>query len=119
LDGVLDVDLGRLARHFEHDDRAAFARDCGLLGNQRPANDARELHHSTSCSRSTAARVASMRWLPATSRAVRRPLATMRTPARLRAEALKFSSGRTSTTSVLPDTPSRFNSSAAGLVFFS
>ena len=68
-----------------------FAGDRRLLRDERAADDVGGLHPSTSCSRSTAARVAMMRVVSITSRAVSRPLATSRDAgdvARRRAEVL-------------------------------
>ena len=78
-----------------------------------------QLHPSSSCSFSIAARVAITRVVSITSRAVKRLLATRRTPVRLRAARAKPSSGATSMTSVLPLAPSRRSSSAAAFVFAS
>src|SRR5690606_7422818 len=87
LDRPSDIDLRGVECHFEHDDRRELPRDRGLLRNQRPTDDFGELSHpSTSCNRSMAACVAMMRRVFITSRAVRRPLGTTLTPARLRAE---------------------------------
>ena len=80
---------------------AALAGDRGLLGDERAADDIGGFHPNTSCSRSTAARVAMMR-VGVHHVARRQPAARHeRTPAMLRADRLKFSSSFTSTTSVL------------------
>src|SRR5688572_2323210 len=91
LDGAADVDFRRVARHFEHDHFAGLPGDGRLLRDERAANHLRRSHPSTSCSRSIAARVAMMRDVFITSRAVRRPLGISCTPAMLRADLLTVS----------------------------
>src|SRR5690606_25791371 len=74
FDRALDVDFRRVARHLEDQRLRALTHDGRLLGNQRPSNHVCQLHDvfpepgasrpepypSTSCSRSTAAFVATM-----------------------------------------------------------
>ena len=91
LDGALHIHLRGGQRHFEDNDGRGLTGDRRLLGNQRATDDVGDLlHPSTSCSRSIAARVAMMRCVFITSRAVRRPLATTVTPARLRADSAEL-----------------------------
>src|SRR5688572_2919322 len=119
LDRALDVDLGGAAGDLEHEGAAGFTQQRGLLGDQRAANDVRELHASDSCSFSIASRVAMIFVVSITSRAVTRLLATRDRPAILRALSAKSSCRVTSMISVLPVAPSRFSSCTVALVFFS
>src|SRR5262245_41484324 len=117
--GAADVHLGGVHGDLEHNDLALLAGNRRLLCNERASDDLCGLHPSTSCSRSIAARVAMMRVVFITSRAVSRPLATTVTPAMLRADNRKLSSRRASTTSVRDVAPRRFSSAAVAFVFFS
>src|SRR4051812_13176644 len=119
LDRLLDFDLVRAGCHLEHDRPPVFAQDRGLLGDEGAPNHVGELHASTSCSRSTAARVAMIRPASMTSRAVTRFDSTKRTPSMLRTESASLSSRLTSTSSVLRAAPRPFNISAAAFVFAS
>ena len=58
LDGVANLNLVGVARHLQHERPAVLAEDGRLLGDERPADDVGQLHDSTSCRRSRAARVA-------------------------------------------------------------
>src|SRR5215203_4281704 len=119
LDRLLDLDLVRAGRHLEHDRPAVFAEDRGLLGDERSPDHVRELHASTSCSRSTAARVAMTRPACMMSRAVTRFDSTNCTPSIFRTDSASFSSRLTSMSSVFGAAPSPFSSSAAAFVLTS
>src|SRR6185436_19193163 len=119
LDRVLDLRLVRVHVHLEHERAAVFTQNRRLLGDERAADHVGEFHASTSCSFSSALRVAMT--LPAfmTLRAFTRPLATNSTPAMLRTDFASFSSSATSIRTALPSTPSRFSISEAAFVFTS
>src|SRR5580765_2559759 len=120
LDRAFDFDLVRAGRHLEHNRPAVFAQDRRLLGDERAADHVCQFHElSASCSFSRAPCVATTRPAPATSRAVRRALATSDTPGMLRTDRDSFSSAATSTRTALPVTPNRFSISTAALVLIS
>src|SRR5690606_35265360 len=117
LDRATDVDLRRIHRDLQHQRAAVLAEDGRLLRDERAADDLRQPHDSTSCSRSMAARVATIRFVSITSRAVSRLLGTSRTPGRFRAASANVSSSLTSMASVRSVAPSALNSAAASRVF--
>src|SRR5215218_4234153 len=119
LDRLLDFDLVRAGCDLEHDRAPVFAQDGGLLGDEGAPDHVGELHASTSCSRSTAARVAMMRPACMMSRAVTRLDKRNRTPSMLRTDKASLSSTLTSSSSVLPAAPRPRSISAAAFVFVS
>src|SRR5688572_24659802 len=120
LDRPPDVDLVRVHRHLEHQRAAVFTGHRGLLGDERAPDYVGEFHQpNASCSFSSAARVSTTRRVSTTSRALMRLLGSRRTPSMLRTDSASLSSGLTSTSSVLPSTPSRRSISAAALVLIS
>src|SRR5690606_12331691 len=119
LDRLLDLNLVGVARHLEHHRAPILAQRGGLLGHERPPEHFGQFHDSTSCSFSSAACVSSTLRVSITSRAVTRLLGSSRTPGRLRTDSANFSSGCTSTISVLPVAPSVRSIAAAVRVFTS
>src|SRR6478752_9821808 len=119
LDRAADFDLVGAERHLKHERAAVLTLNGRLLGDERPADDVGEFHASTSCSFSSAPRVATTRCALTMSRAVTRALGTNATPAMLRTDFDSFSSIATSMRTALPVTPSRFSISTAAFVFTS
>src|SRR5215472_4301311 len=109
---AFDFRLVRVRRDLKDDGAAVFALNRGLLGHQRPTNDIGELHASTSCSFSSAPRVATTFDAFITLRAFTFALATNSTPTMLRTDFASFSSSAVSIRTTLPSTPSRFSISA-------